>query len=37
MDHFFEQIMDKSSRGGNLLASARGIGGLVDAASSFLK
>lgn len=31
------QIMDKSSRGGNLLASARGIGGLVDAASSFLK
>ena len=31
------QIMDKSSRGGNLLASARGMGGLVDAASSFLK
>ena len=31
------QIMDKSSSGGNLLASAGGIGGLMDAAKSFLK
>jgi len=31
------QIMDKSSSGGNLLASAGGIGGLMEAASSFLK
>lgn len=31
------QIMDKSSSGGNLLASAGGIGDLMDAAKSFLK
>lgn len=30
------QIMDKASSGGNLLASAGGIGGLMDAARSFL-
>jgi uncharacterized protein YidB (DUF937 family) len=30
------QIMDRASSGGNLLASAGGIGGLMNAAKSFL-
>lgn len=31
------QLMDEASSGGNLLASAGGLGGLMNAASSFLK
>lgn len=31
------QLMDKASSGGNLLESLGGVGGLMDAAKSFLK